>query len=30
MADSIGDSLDQALESAFTRRIPQSAQAQMK
>jgi len=30
MADSLGDSLDQALEGAFTRRIPQSAQAQMK
>ncbi|MEU8851928.1 XRE family transcriptional regulator [Streptomyces sp. NPDC048564] len=30
MADSIGDSLDAALEGAFTRRIPQSAQAQMK
>jgi hypothetical protein len=30
MPDPIGDSLDQALESAFTRRIPQSAQAQMK
>ncbi|MDQ0605545.1 hypothetical protein QF037_009978 [Streptomyces canus] len=30
MVDSIGDSLDQALEGAFTRRIPQSAQAQMK
>ncbi len=30
MADSVGDSLDRALESAFTRRIPQSAQAQMK
>ncbi|MGW1007686.1 telomere-protecting terminal protein Tpg [Streptomyces sp. NPDC002520] len=28
--DSLGDSLDRALESAFTRRIPQSAQAQMK
>ncbi|MFS8204673.1 telomere-protecting terminal protein Tpg [Streptomyces sp. CWNU-52B] len=30
MADSLGDSLDQALEGAFTRRIPQSVQAQMK
>ncbi|MFD9044678.1 telomere-protecting terminal protein Tpg [Streptomyces bottropensis] len=30
MPDPIADSLDQALESAFTRRIPQSAQAQMK
>ncbi|MET9720258.1 XRE family transcriptional regulator [Streptomyces rochei] len=30
MAESIGDSLDRALESAFTRRPPQSAQAQMK
>ncbi|NEB03724.1 XRE family transcriptional regulator [Streptomyces sp. SID13726] len=30
MADSVGDGLDQALETAFTRRIPQSAQAQMK
>ncbi|MFF9527177.1 telomere-protecting terminal protein Tpg [Streptomyces achromogenes] len=30
MVDSIGDSLDRALESAFTRRPPQSAQAQMK
>ena len=30
MADSLGDSLDQALEGAFTRRIPQSAQAQVK
>ncbi|MEV5319249.1 XRE family transcriptional regulator [Streptomyces sp. NPDC052687] len=30
MADSIGDSLDRALESAFTRRPPRSAQAQMK
>src|SRR5262245_52316946 len=30
MADSLGDSLDRALEQAFTRRIPQSAQAQMK
>ncbi|MGW1598787.1 telomere-protecting terminal protein Tpg [Streptomyces sp. NPDC002343] len=30
MVDSIGDSLDRALEGAFTRRIPQSAQAQMK
>ncbi|MEU7377832.1 XRE family transcriptional regulator [Streptomyces albidoflavus] len=28
--DSLGDSLDRALEAAFTRRIPQSAQAQMK
>nr|AAL05042.1 terminal protein TpgR2 [Streptomyces rochei] len=28
--DSLGDSLDRALEGAFTRRIPQSAQAQMK
>ncbi|MEU6175811.1 XRE family transcriptional regulator [Streptantibioticus parmotrematis] len=30
MTDSLGDSLDRALEGAFTRRIPQSAQAQMK
>lgn len=30
MVDSLGDSLDRALEGAFTRRIPQSAQAQMK
>ncbi|MDX3383396.1 MULTISPECIES: telomere-protecting terminal protein Tpg [Streptomyces] len=30
MTDSVGDGLDAALESAFTRRIPQSAQAQMK
>ncbi|GGZ29786.1 hypothetical protein GCM10010300_85750 [Streptomyces olivaceoviridis] len=30
MVESIGDSLDRALEGAFTRRIPQSAQAQMK
>ncbi|MFE0606782.1 telomere-protecting terminal protein Tpg [Streptomyces sp. NPDC058892] len=30
MAGSLGDSLDRALEGAFTRRIPQSAQAQMK
>jgi DNA-directed RNA polymerase specialized sigma24 family protein len=30
MPDSIGDSLDRALESAFTRRPPRSAQAQMK
>lgn len=30
MVDSIGDSLDRVLEGAFTRRIPQSAQAQMK
>ncbi|MFJ3673675.1 telomere-protecting terminal protein Tpg [Streptomyces sp. NPDC090106] len=30
MADSIGEGLDAALERAFTRRIPQSAQAQMK
>lgn len=30
MPESIGDSLDRALEGAFTRRIPQSAQAQMK
>ncbi|MBY8888963.1 XRE family transcriptional regulator [Streptomyces sp. PTM05] len=30
MADSVGESLDRALEGAFTRRIPQSAQAQMK
>ncbi|MFJ2900217.1 telomere-protecting terminal protein Tpg [Streptomyces sp. NPDC087218] len=29
MVESLGDSLDRALESAFTRRIPQSAQAQM-
>ncbi|WP_232791307.1 telomere-protecting terminal protein Tpg, partial [Streptomyces kanasensis] len=28
--DSFGDSLDRALEGAFTRRPPQSAQAQMK
>ncbi|MFF4391841.1 telomere-protecting terminal protein Tpg [Streptomyces sp. NPDC001552] len=28
MVDSLGDSLDRALEGAFTRRIPQSAQAQ--
>ncbi|MFJ3630377.1 telomere-protecting terminal protein Tpg [Streptomyces albidoflavus] len=30
MVDSLGYSLDRALEQAFTRRIPQSAQAQMK
>ena len=30
MADSLRDSLDRALEGAFTRRIPQSAQAQMR
>ncbi|MFD3503899.1 telomere-protecting terminal protein Tpg [Streptomyces sp. NPDC058642] len=30
MVDSLGESLDHALEGAFTRRIPQSAQAQMK
>ncbi|MFE1452720.1 telomere-protecting terminal protein Tpg [Streptomyces olivaceoviridis] len=30
MVESIGDSLDRALEGAFTRPIPQSAQAQMK
>ncbi|MFE9123713.1 telomere-protecting terminal protein Tpg [Streptomyces sp. NPDC007172] len=30
MVDSLGDSLDRALERAFTRRTPQSAQAQMK
>ncbi|MFF8731789.1 telomere-protecting terminal protein Tpg [Streptomyces sp. NPDC015171] len=30
MTDSVGDSLDRALESAFTRPIPKSAQAQMK
>ncbi|OWA01715.1 DNA-binding protein [Streptomyces sp. CS227] len=30
MADSVGDGLDRALEGAFTRRIPQSARAQMK
>ncbi|MGY4280755.1 telomere-protecting terminal protein Tpg [Streptomyces sp. M18.1] len=30
MVESIGDSLDRALDSAFTRRPPQSAQAQMK
>ncbi|GLX48833.1 hypothetical protein Shyhy01_17830 [Streptomyces hygroscopicus subsp. hygroscopicus] len=30
MVDSLGDSLDRALEGAFTRRIPQSAQAHMK
>lgn len=30
MVDSIGESLDRALEDAFTRPIPKSAQAQMK
>ncbi|MBL1087632.1 XRE family transcriptional regulator [Streptomyces actinomycinicus] len=30
MADSVGDGLDRALEGAFTRPIPKSAQAQMK
>jgi hypothetical protein len=30
MPGPIGESLDRALESASTRRIPQSAQAQMK
>lgn len=30
MPDAVGDGLDRALESAFTRRTPQSAQAQMK
>jgi hypothetical protein len=30
VVDSLGDSLDRALEGAFTRRPPQSAQAQMK
>lgn len=30
MVDSLGDSLDRALEEAFTRPIPKSAQAQMK
>ncbi|MFF3646505.1 telomere-protecting terminal protein Tpg [Streptomyces sp. NPDC002564] len=30
MTDLLADSLDRALESAFTRRIPQSAQAQMR
>jgi predicted XRE-type DNA-binding protein len=30
LADSLGDSLERALETAFTRRIPQSAQAHMK
>ncbi|MEV2255677.1 XRE family transcriptional regulator [Streptomyces sp. NPDC050147] len=30
MPDSLGEGLDRALEGAFTRRIPQSAQAQMK
>ncbi|WP_055698091.1 telomere-protecting terminal protein Tpg [Streptomyces silaceus] len=30
MTDSLGDGLDRALQGAFTRRIPQSAQAQMK
>ncbi|NEE37103.1 XRE family transcriptional regulator [Streptomyces sp. SID7982] len=30
MADSLGESLDRALEGAFTRPIPRSAQAQMK
>lgn len=30
MVDSLGDSLDRALESAFTRPAPKSAQAQMK
>ncbi len=30
MADSVGDSLDRALEGAFTRPVPRSAQAQMR
>ncbi|MEU7579949.1 XRE family transcriptional regulator [Streptomyces sp. NPDC041068] len=30
MVDSLGDSLDRALEGAFTRPLPKSAQAQMK
>lgn len=30
MADSLGDGLDRALEKAFTRPIPKTAQAQMK
>ncbi|MFF5938901.1 telomere-protecting terminal protein Tpg [Streptomyces sp. NPDC012508] len=30
MADQLGDSLDRAVEKAFTRPIPKSAQAQMK
>lgn len=30
MADQLGDSLDRAVEGAFTRPIPKSAQAQMK
>ncbi|MFF2927195.1 telomere-protecting terminal protein Tpg [Streptomyces celluloflavus] len=30
MVDQLGDSLDRAVEQAFTRKIPQSAQAQMK
>ncbi|MFJ2774263.1 telomere-protecting terminal protein Tpg [Streptomyces sp. NPDC087300] len=30
MADSLGDSLDRALQGAFTRRPPRSAQAQMR
>ena len=30
MVDSLGDSLDRALEKAFTRPAPKSAQAQMK
>jgi hypothetical protein len=30
MADSMGDGLDRALESAFTRPVPKSAQAQMR
>ncbi|WP_037677362.1 telomere-protecting terminal protein Tpg [Streptomyces griseus] len=30
MADTIGDGLDRALEGAFTRPVPKSAQAQMK
>lgn len=30
MADNLGESLDRALEGAFTRPIPKSAQAQMK
>ncbi|MEV5878534.1 XRE family transcriptional regulator [Streptomyces sp. NPDC052101] len=30
MVDSVGDGLDRALEGAFTRPIPKSAQAQMK
>ncbi|MEV0038715.1 helix-turn-helix domain-containing protein, partial [Streptomyces sp. NPDC050804] len=30
MVDTLGDSLDRAVEQAFTRPIPKSAQAQMK